>query len=104
MLTGASFAQVYLEIVKAAIEKKELRDGTAFKMMPFECSSNGLPPLALLPLPLEPRHLTLHPTRWHPGMHGNYQWTKLQARLETRPASPCARACMHMHTHSRMHS
>ena len=82
LLTGASFAQVYLEIVKAAIEKKELRDGTAFKMMPFECSSNGLPPLALLPLPLEPRHLTLHPTRWHPGMHGNYQWTKLQARLD----------------------
>ena len=82
MLTGASFAQVYLEIVKAAIEKKELRDGTAFKMMPFECSSNGLPPLALLPLPLEPRRLTLHPTRWHPGMHGNYQWAKLQSRLD----------------------
>merc|ERR1719460_1481926 len=50
------YYQVYLEIVKAAIEKKELRDGTAFKMMPFECSSNG--------------------------MHGNYQWTKLQARLD----------------------
>ena len=35
-----------------------MRDGAAFKMMPFECSSNG--------------------------MHGNYQWGKLQARLDKR--------------------
>jgi len=50
------YYQSYLHIVKAAIEKKEVRDGAAFKMMPFECSSNG--------------------------MHGNYQWSKLQARLD----------------------
>ena len=37
-------AQVYSHIVKAASDKKEMRDGAAFKMMPFECSSNG-PPL-----------------------------------------------------------
>ena len=91
LLTLASCAQTYLQIVKAAIEKKEVRDGAAFKMMPFECSSNGLPStvlpvLASPPSPsslsLEPPRLTLRSTRWHPGMHGNYQWSKLQARLD----------------------
>jgi len=48
--------QVYLNTIKAASEKGEARDCSAFTMMPFECSSNG--------------------------MHGNFQWSKLYARLE----------------------
>ena len=39
--------------VKRMGEKKEARDGTSFKMMPFECSSNG--------------------------MHGSFQWAKVRA-------------------------
>ena len=36
--------------------RKDLKDGTAFKMMPFECASNG--------------------------MHGTFQWSKIRNRLE----------------------
>jgi len=50
------YYQVYLNTIKAMSEKKELKDGNAFKMMPFECSSNG--------------------------MHGTYQWAKLKTRVE----------------------
>ena len=48
--------QSYLNTIKVMSEKKELKDGANFKMMPFECSSNG--------------------------MHGQYQWAKLKARVD----------------------
>ena len=38
--------------IKRMSDKKETRDGTSFKMMPFECSSNG--------------------------MHGSFQWAKVR--------------------------
>jgi len=42
--------------LKRMVEKKETKDGSAFKMMPFECSSNG--------------------------MQGSFQWAKIRTRLE----------------------
>ena len=36
------FYERHLAEVKRMSERKELRDGTAFKMMPFECSTNGM--------------------------------------------------------------
>lgn len=46
----------HASMVKTQSECKELRDGTPFKMMPFECGANG--------------------------MHGSYAWAKLKARLD----------------------
>jgi len=46
----------YLHEIKQMADKKEAADGGAFKMMPFECSSNG--------------------------MAGNFQWAKIRARIE----------------------
>ena len=40
-LTHTYARQVYLNTIKAASEKGEARDCSAFTMMPFECSSNG---------------------------------------------------------------
>ena len=42
--------------IKRMSERKEARDGSSFKMMPFECSSNGMP--------------------------GMFQWAKLRTRLD----------------------
>jgi len=50
------YSQRYAAELKRMSERKELKDGTAFKMMPFECPSNG--------------------------MHGSYQWAKTRSRLE----------------------
>ena len=46
----------YLADSRALCDKKECRDGQPFKMMPFECSSNG--------------------------MHGQFQWGQVRGRLE----------------------
>lgn len=45
----------YLQEVQRMSERSDLRDGTLFKKMPFECGNNG--------------------------MAGSFQWTKLRARL-----------------------
>jgi len=50
------YIERYLGEVQRVSERKDLKDGTPFKMMPFECSSNG--------------------------MHGNYHWSRLRMRLE----------------------
>jgi len=46
----------YLDECKRYATRKTSKDGEAFKMMPFECASNGI--------------------------HGNFQWTKIRTRLE----------------------
>jgi len=50
--------------LKRMVEKKEAKDGSAFKMMPFECSSNG--------------------------MQGTFQWAKIRTRLEKLQAALAA--------------
>ena len=57
--------------IKRMGEKKEARDGTSFKMMPFECSSNG--------------------------MHGSFQWAKVRAlRAKARRSHRCACPILHL--------
>jgi ubiquitin-protein ligase len=48
----------YLDECKRYATRKTSKDGEAFKMMPFECASNGI--------------------------HGNFQWTKVRARHTRR--------------------
>jgi len=50
------YCERHLASVAKLSQRKEVRDGTAFKMMPFECSSNGMP--------------------------GTYHWGKLKTRVE----------------------
>ena len=50
------YAERYLSECKRMSERKDLKDGTGFKMMPFECSGNGI--------------------------QGNFQWAKTKGRLE----------------------
>eukprot|EP00900_Chrysochromulina_parva_P024407 jgi/Chrpa1/65/Chrysochromulina_OHIO_Genome00000170-RA len=50
------YCERHMAEVERMSERKDLKDGSAFKMMPFECPSNG--------------------------MHGAYQWAKTRARLE----------------------
>ena len=50
------YAERYLAECKRMSERKDLKDGTSFKMMPFECPSNGIA--------------------------GSFQWTKIRNRLE----------------------
>ena len=50
------YAERYLAECKRYADKPTLKDGTAFKMMPFECAANGI--------------------------HGAFQWGKIRARLE----------------------
>lgn len=50
------YCERYLAECERMAARREIKDGTAFKMMPFECSSNGL--------------------------HGTFQWAKVKARLE----------------------
>ena len=50
------YCERHLDECARMAARKELKDGAAFKMMPFECSSNGI--------------------------HGAYQWARVRARLE----------------------
>jgi len=47
--------------IKRMVDNKEARDGSNFKMMPFECATNG--------------------------MHGTFQWAKIRGRIESLHAA-----------------
>ena len=51
------YVERYLGECKRMSERKDLKDGKPFKMMPFECSTNG--------------------------MSGSFQWAKIRTRLES---------------------
>ena len=49
----------YLDECKRLATRSETKDGEPFKMMPFECDSNGI--------------------------HGKFQWTKVRSSASARP-------------------